>query len=52
MDVWEHAFLLDYKPAERPKYIEAFFANVKLAGGRGAACESGERVATVIFASI
>jgi Fe-Mn family superoxide dismutase len=28
MDVWEHAFLLDYKPAERPKYIEAFFANV------------------------
>ena len=28
MDVWEHAFLLDYKPADRPKYIEAFFANV------------------------
>jgi Fe-Mn family superoxide dismutase len=28
MDVWEHAFLLDYKPAERAKYIEAFFANV------------------------
>ena len=28
MDVWEHAFLLDYKPAERPKYIEAFFANI------------------------
>jgi superoxide dismutase, Fe-Mn family len=28
MDVWEHAFLLDYKPAERPKYIEAFMANV------------------------
>ena len=27
MDVWEHAFLLDYKPAERPKYIEAFLAN-------------------------
>jgi hypothetical protein len=24
MDVWERAFLLDYKPAERPKYIEAF----------------------------
>ena len=24
MDVWEHAFLLDYAPAERPKYIEAF----------------------------
>ena len=28
MDVWEHAFLLDYKPADRPKYIEAFIANV------------------------
>jgi Fe-Mn family superoxide dismutase len=28
MDVWEHAFLLDYKPAERSKYIEAFFSNV------------------------
>ena len=28
IDVWEHAFLLDYKPAERPKYIEAFFANI------------------------
>jgi Fe-Mn family superoxide dismutase len=28
MDVWEHAWLLDYKPADRPKYIESFFANV------------------------
>src|SRR6266542_678489 len=28
MDVWEHAYLLDYKPAERPKYIDAFLANV------------------------
>jgi Fe-Mn family superoxide dismutase len=28
MDVWEHAYLLDYKPAERGKYIDAFFANV------------------------
>ncbi len=28
MDVWEHAFLLDYKPAERPKYIEAFMAHI------------------------
>jgi Fe-Mn family superoxide dismutase len=30
MDVWEHAFLLDYKPAERPKYIEAFLSNLDL----------------------
>jgi len=28
LDVWEHAYLLDYKPAERPKYIEAFFSNI------------------------
>ena len=28
MDVWEHAFLLDYKPVDRPKYIEAFFQNI------------------------
>jgi len=28
MDVWEHAFLLDYKPSERSKYIEAFFTNI------------------------
>ena len=28
MDVWEHTFLLDYQPAERPKYIEAFFSNM------------------------
>ena len=44
MDVWEHAFLLDYKPAERPKYIEAFFSNInwnavegRLQGKRSAA---------------
>jgi len=43
MDVWEHAYLLDYKPAERPKYIEAFFANIdwatvekRLQKGKGA----------------
>lgn len=28
VDVWEHAFLLDYKPSERAKYIEAVFANL------------------------
>ncbi|MDX1582363.1 MAG: superoxide dismutase [Thermoanaerobaculia bacterium] len=28
MDVWEHAFRLDYKPSEKGQYIEAFFANV------------------------
>uniref|UniRef100_E6Q2M8 superoxide dismutase n=1 Tax=mine drainage metagenome TaxID=410659 RepID=E6Q2M8_9ZZZZ len=28
MDVWEHAFIRDYKPSERGKYIESFFANL------------------------
>jgi Fe-Mn family superoxide dismutase len=35
MDVWEHAFIRDYKPAERGKYVEAFFANLNWA-----ACEA------------
>ena len=29
MDVWEHAFIRDYAPVDRPKYIEAFFSNIK-----------------------
>jgi Fe-Mn family superoxide dismutase len=37
MDVWEHAFLLDYKPADRPKYIEAFLANVDWSAADGRA---------------
>lgn len=28
LDVWEHAFIKDYKPADKAKYVEAFFANV------------------------
>lgn len=28
LDVWEHAFFRDYTPAERPKYIEAFYSNI------------------------
>jgi len=28
MDVWEHAWFRDYKPADRPKYIDAFMSNV------------------------
>ena len=35
MDVWEHAFLLDYKPADRPKYIESFLANFDVSRRRG-----------------
>jgi superoxide dismutase, Fe-Mn family len=28
MDVWEHAYTVDFKPTERPKYIEAFWKNI------------------------
>jgi Fe-Mn family superoxide dismutase len=28
MDVWEHAFMRDYKATERDQYIEAFFRNI------------------------
>jgi Fe-Mn family superoxide dismutase len=28
MDVWEHAFMRDYKATERAQYIEAFFRNI------------------------
>lgn len=28
MDVWEHAFMRDYKATERKKYVQAFFRNI------------------------
>lgn len=28
LDVWEHAFMVDYLPAEKGKYLEAFFSNL------------------------
>ena len=28
MDVWEHAFMRDYKATERTQYVEAFFRNI------------------------
>jgi superoxide dismutase, Fe-Mn family len=28
MDAWEHAFVPDYKPFERAKYVEAYFQNI------------------------
>eukprot|EP00762_Andalucia_godoyi_P006618 ANDGO_05028.mRNA.1 Superoxide dismutase len=28
MDVWEHAYILDYGATGRPKYIDSFFKNV------------------------
>ena len=35
LDVWEHAFMVDYVPSERPKYIEAFLQNVDWAAVEG-----------------
>ena len=28
MDAWEHAFVPDYKPFERAKYVDAYFQNI------------------------
>jgi len=28
MDMWEHAYMVDYTPAEKKQYIEAFFNNL------------------------
>jgi superoxide dismutase, Fe-Mn family len=28
MDMWEHAFMVDYVPAEKKQYIEAFLSNL------------------------
>jgi Fe-Mn family superoxide dismutase len=43
MDVWEHAFLLDYKPADRPKYIEAFLANFDAAAAEARLTGAADR---------
>jgi Fe-Mn family superoxide dismutase len=44
MDCWEHAFIKDYKPSERGKYIEAFYANLnwELCEARLSAARSAE----------
>ena len=31
MDMWEHAYMVDYTPAEKAKYIDAFFENINWA---------------------
>lgn len=28
LDMWEHAFMVDYGPAEKKNYVDAFFANL------------------------
>ena len=28
LDLWEHAFMVDYVPAEKKDYVDAFFANL------------------------
>jgi Fe-Mn family superoxide dismutase len=53
MDVWEHAFLLDYKPADRPKYIEAFFSNIDwdAAEGRLLHASNSRAICTALIAA-
>lgn len=35
MDAWEHAFVPDYKPTERAKYVDAYFSNLDFEAGEG-----------------
>jgi Fe-Mn family superoxide dismutase len=28
LDMWEHAFMVDYVPADKKQYVEAFFKNL------------------------
>lgn len=28
LDMWEHSFIMDYSPADKKKYVEAFFENL------------------------
>ena len=42
LDVWEHAYLLDYAPSDRQKYIEAFFANIDWEAVDALVMDSGE----------
>lgn len=28
LDLWEHAFVMDYSPSDKKKYVEAFFENL------------------------
>src|SRR5262249_15676147 len=48
MDVWEHAFIRDYAPADRPKYIEAFFSNINWAACDGRLAKGGAARPAVI----
>lgn len=35
MDAWEHAFVPDYKPTERAKYVDAYFQNIDWEAAEG-----------------
>ena len=28
LDMWEHSFIIDYSPADKKKYVMAFFENL------------------------
>lgn len=42
IDVWEHAFAVDYKPTERPKYLEAVMQNIHWAKVESRLLDSSE----------
>jgi hypothetical protein len=46
MDVWEHAFMRDYKATERGQYIDAFLRNIDWGHRRAAADRGGRRPVT------
>jgi Fe-Mn family superoxide dismutase len=35
LDLWEHAYMVDYVPAEKKNYIDAFFANLNWSVSEG-----------------
>ena len=45
MDVWEHAFMRDYKATERSKYVDAFLKNVDWAAVEQRLREAAPRAA-------
>ena len=49
MDVWEHAYYIDYRNA-RPKYIETFLTSPRQLGLRGREPEEGLSVAARLTA--
>lgn len=43
LDLWEHAFMVDYLPSEKAKYIDAFFQNFNWSVAE-ARCEQAQKI--------